>query len=259
MTPEKTFIDELEIFRTEVAGATQFLFSELAINELARRSNRVLQALNQEPLFWKTVTAGLQTSAFIAIGRIFDHNSTHNIDTVLRLAERNRDIFSKDALAARKRAAAKNADDWLPDYLTDVYVPDAQDFRALRKVVADKRKLYEAQFRPMRHHFFAHKVAATPSEISLLSANAKIRDLEKLAIFLNQFHEALWQLLQNGRKPVLRPMPYSVKSLVRKRLDEWKVNTVQELTVIQTKSLVRRLARGSNNVSKGRRAKSACP
>jgi hypothetical protein len=153
-TAEEKFIAELEIFRTEVAGATQFLFAELAINELARRSKRVHHALNQEPLFWKTVTAGLQSAAFIAVGRIFDQDSLHHVDSVLRLAQ-NSGIFSRAALADRKRAANANADEWLSDYLRDVHVSSAGDLRALRKLVAVKRKLYEAQFRPMRHHFLA--------------------------------------------------------------------------------------------------------
>jgi hypothetical protein len=244
VTAEEQFVAELEIFRTEVAGATQFLFAELAINELARRNDRVRRALNYEPLFWNTVTAGLQSAAFIAVGRIFDQGSPHNVDAVLRIAQQNRSIFSKDALAHRKRAASADADTWLPDYLKDVHVPTADDLRNLRTVVAKNRKLYEAQFRDMRHHFFAHKVAATPAEIAALSANAKVKDLQRLVVFLNQLQETLWQLLHNGRKPVLRPMPFSVKSLVRQRLNEWQHNSPQELTVIQTKSLIRRLTAG---------------
>jgi hypothetical protein len=44
----------------------------------------------------------------------------------------------------------------------------------------------------------------------------RIRDFEKLIVFLNQLHDVLREMYQNGRRPTLRPMPYSVRSLVRR-------------------------------------------
>lgn len=256
MTPaDQLFADELEIFRKEVASATQFLYMQLVINHLARRSERTLQALNRRPLFWNTVVAGLETAAFIAIGRIFDQDTPHNIDTVLRLTEGNRAVFSKQALAERKRKASSNADEWLSDYLVSVHVPTAKDIRKLRRRVAERRRLYEAQFRPLRHKFFAHKVAASPDEIAVISANAKIRDLELLVGFLNQLHETLWQMFHNGARPVLRPMPSSAARLVHRRLNEWH-NRVQEIAVFQTKGVIRGLV-GRRDIAKRSKSRTA--
>src|SRR5690349_5929859 len=89
------FERELEIFRTEAESAAQFLYSYLSIHETAARHTSVHQLLNTAALFWNTNLAGLQLSAFIVLGRIFDQSSKHNIDRVLKLAQDNIDIFSK--------------------------------------------------------------------------------------------------------------------------------------------------------------------
>ena len=42
---------------------------------------------NTAPLFWNTVLGGLQAAAFVAMGRVFDQKSTHNVDRLLKLAQ----------------------------------------------------------------------------------------------------------------------------------------------------------------------------
>src|ERR1700687_4012028 len=98
MSPEESFIKELEVFRRAVQGGTQLLFAYLAIHATASKSKPTHRALNESPLFWNTVMGGLQQSAFITLGRIFDQTSTHNVDALLRIAQQNPDVFSKEAL-----------------------------------------------------------------------------------------------------------------------------------------------------------------
>lgn len=239
---EQQFTDELETFRREASGAAQFVFCELSIHHAAAKSRKTLAAINRTPLFWNTVLAGLQTSGFVTLARVFDQSSPHNVDTVLRLAERNRqNLFSKTALANRKRLQSQNADEWLPEYLEDVCVPTKADLKDLRRRVAAKRLIYNDQFRDIRNKVFAHKEFAEPAQVGTLFAKTKRRDLEKLVVFLGQLHEALWQLLHNGRPLVLRPMPYSAKNIARKKLDEYRSNSVQELIVGDTKRCLRSL------------------
>jgi hypothetical protein len=104
MTPEQQFARELEVFRTEVETAAQFFYSYLAMREVAKHHKRVFRMFNEHQLFWNTLLGGVQTAALIAVGRVFDQNSTHNLDAVLGLAQRNRDIFSRASLGKRKQA-----------------------------------------------------------------------------------------------------------------------------------------------------------
>jgi len=44
----------------------------------------------------------------------------------------------------------------------------------------------------------------------------RIRDFEKLIVFLNRLHDAIWNMYYNGRRPTLRPMAYSVRAWCRR-------------------------------------------
>ena len=213
-SPEVEFESELEVFRQEAESAVQFFYAWRTVNEVAAKNDAVVITLNKAPLFWNTTLDALQTAVFIALGRVFDQEQdTHNIDRVLRVAQRNPAIFSLEALAERKRRASPNAHEWLDEYLQGAYVPTPDDFRRLGKHVAARRKVYTESFRPLRHKVFAHKQIFKQNEAHALFANATIKDLQQLLVFLRRLHEALWQLLFNGTKPVLRPARYSLSQM----------------------------------------------
>jgi AbiU2 len=159
------------------------------------------------------VLGALQMSAHIALGRVFDQKSTHNVDRVLRLSQQNTAIFSKEALGRRKRALSRNADEWLEDYLKTAYVPTPEDFRRLRSHVAKHRRIYEDKYRDLRHQFFAHKEISDRGQVDALFSKTNVQELRRMVVFLQRLHEALWQLYNNGRKPVLEPMRHSVKRM----------------------------------------------
>jgi hypothetical protein len=207
------FEHELEVFRTEAESGIQFFYAYLAVHAVAEHHQSVYQLLNKAPLFWNTSLGALQTAAFIALGRVFDQNSTHNLDRLLRAAQSNLQLFSKAALGRRKQGANVEPPEWLEDYLSDVYEPTPQDFRRLRSYVRKWRKIYESNYRDLRHKLFAHKEVADRADIDALFAKTNINELQRMFTFLSSLHGALWQLFFNGRKPVLRPQRYSVKRM----------------------------------------------
>jgi hypothetical protein len=255
MSRESEFEAELGVFHRELSAATKYLYGLLSIRTLAAKRKQIYRALDDTADIWNTIQAALQSSAFVALGRIFDQDSPHNIDKVLRLAQSDLTMFSKLAIAARKRKQSSNADDFLPEYLQSVYVPSATDFRLLRKKVGKFRGTYEQRFRDIRHRYYAHKVAATEAEISVLFKAATISELEKTMIFLNQLHEALWQLFNNGERPVLRPLKYSTRRLIARSSSASSLRSPAESIVSDVKKLMQKLTSGSNNAFNGRRAK----
>src|SRR5579872_6787368 len=100
---EDVFARELELFRVDAEKGAQFFYSYLAVHELAKRQRRVFRLLDQDALFWNTLLGGAQTGAIMALGRIFDHKSPHNINVVMRIVSERRSIFSKAALGRRKQ------------------------------------------------------------------------------------------------------------------------------------------------------------
>lgn len=239
--PEQSFINELEIFRTEAQAGAQFLYAYLAFDAILKENKKALNAVNHTPLFWKTNMGALQTAFFIVLGRIFDQTSNHNINRLLNIAENNTDIFSKTALAARKQRESTNANEWLNDYLKKSYVPTKENFRRLRKKVRDYRKIYNANYRDLRRKVYAHKEITDPVEVQKLFSKTNIRELQRVFVFVNALYEAFWQLLHNGRKPVLRPMRYSIKNIKRSRKQNWQNQSVQEMMVGEVQDFLKLL------------------
>jgi hypothetical protein len=216
-TLDARFERELEIFRTEAEQCAQFLFSFLAVHDVAHRKKPVHKLLNRAPLFWNTCLGALQASAFIALGRVFDSDSPHNVNQLLRLAQKNRtQLFSKSALGLRKQALSANAHEWLDEFLKTAHEPTVDDFRRIRKRVARWRRIYEANYRDVRHQYFAHKQAAEEHEVNPLFSKGSNRELQQLIAFLGSLYGALWELHFNGRKLVLRPARYSLREIRRR-------------------------------------------
>jgi AbiU2 len=212
---ERQFESELDIFRIESETAAQFFYGYLAVHDVAKHHKRVFQMLDQNALFWNTVSGGLQTSALIALGRVFDQGSPHNLDSVLRIAQNSPAVFSKAALAKRRQGNHQQRPEWLNEFLQGAYEPTATDFRRLRTHVKKYRRIYESGYRELRNQVFAHKVASDPAVISAFVAKTNIREMQRLFVFLLKLHDALWKLFVNGRKPVLRPLRYSVTRMRR--------------------------------------------
>jgi len=231
---EQKFIHDLEVFRTEVQSGTQFFYVYLTINSVLSENKESLRAVNETPLFWGTNIGALHISFFITLGRIFDRSSKHNISNLVDLGKKHKDIFSKQALADRKRLLSPNADEWLPQYLKDAYEPTAKDFLRLERHIEKYRNIYDQSYRKIRNKIYAHKELSQKHQVDKLFKKTNIRELEKLFVFLNKLYEALWELLYNGTKPVLRPMPYSLKSIKNKRLPDGQSKTIHQKVVEET-------------------------
>jgi len=209
MNADQQFESELETFRKECEEASQCFYGYLAIHQVAKDNRRVFGYLNKNALFWNTVTRALQTSALIALHRIFNHRSRHNIDSLLRIAEANICIFTKQALGRRKQGNNQKQPEWLNGYLRDAHEPTNVDFRRIRAHAEKYKQLYEVRYAPLRNKVYAHAVASDPSEIQPLVAKTNIREMKRIFVFLLKVHDALGQSYFNGHKLVLRAVPYS--------------------------------------------------
>lgn len=210
---EEQFARELEVFRTEADTVGQFFYAYLEIHACARDERAVQRLLNTAPLFWNTILGGLQTGAFMVLGRIFDLDSTHNLARLLRLAQDYPTIFSREALARRKQGGEKTPPEWLDSYVKHAYVPKPADFRRLRGYVSKHRKIYLDKYQPLRHQVFAHKGLSDAADVSALFAKTNIRELQRMLVFLMSLEDALWGVFINGHRPVLRPKRYSLQRM----------------------------------------------
>lgn len=242
ITPAAQFERELEVFRTESEAGTQYFYAYLAVHAVAADHESVYKLLNHAPLFWNTSLGALQTAAFIALGRVFDQNSAHNLDKVVRIAQDNAQIFSKAALGQRKQGNNPDPPEWLNEYLRDAYEPTPIDFRRIRAHIRKRRKIYENNYRELRHKVFAHKGVSNSAETAALFGKTNIRELQRMFAFLGSLHEALWQLFFNGQRPVLRPLRYSVKRMRDLPSLALREKTVQERITREAEQFLLRAA-----------------
>jgi hypothetical protein len=249
-SPEAEFTERLEAFHRQVDEAAQFLYTAETINERARMNRRTFNAINLTPGFWRTVAGGMQMSAIIAVGRIFGAGAhgkgkpQHSVDTLLRFAADHLEMFSVDALLARKRRAGV-----VPDHLRPIgeraYVPSVEDLHRLGGQLRPHRRAYTSQFADIRNLDLAHTVVISYSDRSELYARTSRKDLHRMIVRLTQIHDALWHLLNNGLKPRLHPMAWSPRALVRRPLGDRRRSTAHEAIVIETKKCLELVTDGA--------------
>jgi hypothetical protein len=245
-TPEQEFEAELEIFRTEAETAAKFFYSYLAMHEVAKRHKSVFRMFDENALFWNTVVGGVQAAAMIALGRIFDQRSPHNLDVLIGLTERHCVIFSKAALGKRKQGSAAKPPPWLKAYLNSVYEPTTNDFQRLKNHVRKHRQTYDKNYRALRNKYYAHKQAADPASIAALVAKTNIREMQRLFTFLLQLHQALQQLFANGTKPTLRPFRHSAQRIKQRPSTNIIGDAVHERILKQAEQALLGLAQQRN-------------
>jgi hypothetical protein len=198
---DKQFVAELDTFRTEHESAIQFFYAYLALYDAAARHFHFQQFLNRNAMWWNTCLGSLQTATIISLGRIFDQNSTHNLDSFLRLScDEAKTLFSKTSLENRILQNGPERPPWLDAIVSDAYEPTSEDFRLIRKLAGVQRRIYEDNYRDLRHLWFAHKVVSDPS---VLFAKTNIGELKRMLGFLASLYQQFWSLFFNGT--ALRP------------------------------------------------------
>ena len=243
------FEKAIKIFGGQVAETTQFWFAAATMNEVAKRDANALRALNLTPSFWITARVAMEYQAILTAAKIFGPRKTnpHNIDFLFEILRNTRArAFSKEAVEARKRQGSSNADEWIGDYMKRVHILSLTDIKRLHERSKRHRNTYETQFADVRNLHVAHNVLVDADARAAVFQKTRIRDFEKLIIFVNQLHDALWEAYNNGRRPILRPMPYSVRSLVDRSLSELRENPTHEHIVAETRMCMSLVTQAAN-------------
>jgi len=213
MARHHEFLVQLENFRHETTIAAQYFYAEMAVQYAAHKSPKLRSRLNETPSFWNVHMAATQAAAYFTVARIFDTKSRYNVDALLDAFESNLHLFSRSALDARKSEGSATRPGWLDEYLLDAHYPTAQDVKRLRAHVKRHRAFYDRAVKPVRNEYLAHRVKQENSEVQALYGRGKVKEFSKTVAFLLSLHDALLQQHLNGRKPTLRPIRYSVKTM----------------------------------------------
>jgi hypothetical protein len=251
---ESKFEDALSTLSGHISQASQFWFAGATINEVSKdpKTNAAIQFTAG---FWICARLALEQQAIVVVGKIFGQRSSNptNIDSFFEVLRESRlTVFSREALAARKRQQMPTiTDSQLADLLKTARVPTEADLKRLYTISKRHRRTYETQFAPLRNRHIAHSDVMTDADRAAMFQGTHIPDLEKLIMFLSQFQEALRGLYYDGRRPVMRRMRWSVRSLVAKKIRELNQLPDHEFIVSETRKMLFLLTQAASALPPG--------
>jgi len=187
-------------FQSEVNIACWSFYTWKNIRDIAAGDKKVHHALNRNPLSWSIILYSLQSTFFIAIGRLFDKDErSFSVHAFLRACIENIDQFNKNALRERKiKGSEADKLPWLDEYIEKSYQPNKEDFLKLKGEVSKRQKRYDSIYKPIRHKIFAHKDLKEIKLVDELFRKANIGEMQDLLFFLYQIKMIIRELLENG-------------------------------------------------------------
>jgi hypothetical protein len=216
VSPEQRFRYTLDSVRRDSDACVQFLYAWVAFHYAAARNQTSRRKINENALYWNTILGGLQTSLFIALGRLFDRDKkSHGLDKLLRIATIERQIFSPSALARRKAQESPGAN-WINSYAASAHVPTAKDFARVRRHIASKRRIYIKNYAPIRNRVFAHSALGSLQKVDALFSRTNLGELQRLVLSVCEIHDVFWQLYFNGHLYKPRRPVFTTKALLRR-------------------------------------------
>jgi hypothetical protein len=183
----------------EVTAATNAFYTYVEIHKFASETQQNYEKINRDANFWNILLYGLQTTWFIALGRIFDRSSgAYSIKDFLAATVAHKGLFSKRALADRKRNAVRGEPCWLDDYLKTAWEPSTPDLEGIAAAIKPAEAKYAERYKAIRDKVFAHR---DPSKLAAtLFENTLVSDIEDILFTLNEAMLAIFQLLENGSR-----------------------------------------------------------
>ena len=191
------FVDELAIFQVEEAAAQQYFFGYLTVTQMAAENSEFLKLIHIYPWFWVTAHHAMFMATFVALGRIFDKNTPHNIDALMFVVSAEIEEFSVDALKARLVKKGLSPEQ-VAHHVSIAHPLTPSEVRELRKKIAHWRRVYEKGYKDIRNRIFAHRELSSREEIDELFAKTSPKELKDLFKFLSSLRLALWAAYENG-------------------------------------------------------------
>ena len=211
---EIEFEKRLNALFNDSRACAVFLYTELTIHQMAATNDKTFERINGHSEFWNGILGALQSSAFIALGRIYDGRSSSNSALqLLRFAERNIGIFRREFIERRKiRSGA--AKDIAKVYASKAYELPRDGLTSLRTEFIAKQRFYVEHIQPIRHEVFAHAGRLTNEEREKLFSNLFIRELESVAVFPLRLYETFFKLYHDSQEPQLDDVPTSIVEIL---------------------------------------------
>src|SRR6266481_8041363 len=94
---EQAVLDALKVFKSQADECISCLYTYLTIHAVASKSPVIRDHVNHNAVFWRTTLRALQSNLLLALGRVFESDTPHNVGTFMRKINENRAAFSRAA------------------------------------------------------------------------------------------------------------------------------------------------------------------
>lgn len=217
---EERFEAALSALEHDGRAASVFVYTELTLHHFFGGDLEVMDRVNPHAGFWNGILAGLQTSGFIALGRLYDRDSNdHTLHALLEFVGEHRGLFQPVQLEQRRIRAGMAADD-ARTFASQAASLKASVVAELGKEFERHRALYDTNVRPIRHSVFAHAGRISRQERDALFTRVFTRELERMVVFPLRLHRALFQLYMNGDEPLLDSPPTLITDVLNALPDD---------------------------------------
>jgi hypothetical protein len=201
---EREYLESLESVGADVFDCLVHVYQELAIHHIAGSDPDMRDALETRVAFFTAILSAHQTAGFVALHRLYETKAAHqNLSTLLGATQRNLNLFTREAWAARRRERGVH-EQAIAAQTPGLYVPTAETLEPLWRLAGEGRKLYLAAAMDIRHQIFGHTGAGSLAERVRLFERLMVRDLERMAVIPHVIHSALKYLFEFGREPALQ-------------------------------------------------------
>jgi len=252
LPPHQEFELRLKALSRDARAAARFTYIGEAIGFSSAQQPQLIARLNEFAGFWNTVLGALQTSAIVALGRMYDRsNKVLSARKLLDYATANLGLFSADSLRARL-ATRLTAPAEVDAYMEDVRPPTQAQFGALTAALDEHTALYKEKIKVIRHRVFAHAGRITQEELHAIFAAVPVADFERLTVFPLLLYDALWETYANGLNLALSDMPTAIAELIANPLGQRAVGKEHQHAVQDTTEFLESLA-PTNGEESGRR------
>lgn len=178
------------------------VFYALRQFRLMLTSESDVEKINKNANFWMVYESSLRTNMFIGIRRLYESKpGTFNFQKFIDKCLANLTSFSPDALRRRKCEASANADEWIEEYMKDVYEPSADDFRSLAKLVRNNSKNMKGAYTQAASKIYAHAIHMDYASMAAISDKLNFDEIEQALTSIWHAYEQVWQMFENGRRP----------------------------------------------------------
>jgi hypothetical protein len=196
---EVEFRQRFDVVRNDITLATSLFYTYMEIHKFASEGRANSNKINRDAYFWMGQLYALQATWFIVLGRLFDPRGYCSIRKFLAATVAHEYLFSKGALAERKRRATQQDNpEWLEEYLRTAWEPTAQDLQVMADSIGTAEAKWKQSYKPIRDKVFAHHDLGI--SVNDLFGKTLVGDIEDILHDLNRIRIAIFQLLENARQ-----------------------------------------------------------